>query len=370
MTLIHDLRQFAYSIGLDSLRVTDARPFTQEAMLLAQLQATGAYPPFAPQDIQMRCDPQRILAGARSIISVAVSYRLPPHPVSTPKADSPRGLIARYARVGDYHPLLRSKLLELASYLQSRVGHAISTRVCVDTEPLLERAVARRSGLGWFGKNNLLYVPGLGSWVVLGELITDVALPPDEPISAPSCGDCQRCTMSCPTGALTTPYRVNVRRCLSYITQMPGQVPRELRKMLGRRVWGCDVCQSVCPWNREASFGRMNWSPGADPHPHLIALLRISQRDFRRVFGSTAIAWRGKATLQRNAALALGNIGDPQSVDALAARLQSDAPPVVRGACAWALGQIGNRQARTRLLAASAVETSPEVLEEIALALH
>ncbi|MGI6611612.1 MAG: tRNA epoxyqueuosine(34) reductase QueG [Limnochordia bacterium] len=362
MPLRDDLEQYAHSIGIDSLRVAGSYPFAKEEALLVQMAASGEYPRLAPQDIPMRCHPRQILPNAHSIISVAVSYLLPDQP--THEVEGPHGSIARFARVGDYHTILAGKLTQLAAHLQEKAGRPIRYRVCVDSGPLVERAVARRAGAGWFGKNSMLFVPRLGSWVVLGEIITDLALPADEPVSQEPCGDCQRCQLACPTGALARPYRVDASRCLSAITQTPGYIPWQFRKLLGRRVWGCDTCQAVCPWNIRAVPGRLSWPPGAEAEVDLIRLLTLSKAQFGRLFGNTAIAWRGRTTLQRNAALALGNLRDPYGVDALASQLDHPSP-VVRETCAWALGEINDSRARRALERARQCERAPEVLETI-----
>lgn len=369
MDLKDDLKQFAWSIGIDHLGVAPASPFPAEQALLEGLAAKGAYPPFTERDVALRCNPQRVLAGARSIISIAVSYLA--HHARMQAPQGPRGWVSRYARGPDYHSIMSGLLEQLASFLRERVGRKLRCHPYVDTGPLLDRAVATRAGLGWFGKNSMVYVPTHGSWVFLAELVTDLDLEPDPPTIGPRCQDCDLCMRACPTGAIDAPYRVDARRCLSYISQMPGQVPREWRRALGRRIWGCDVCQAACPWNKTARPGRLQgaWRSGEAAAPNLVTLLGMSKKQFRELFGGTAMAWRGKNTLQRNAAIALGNSGDEQAVPAIAERLLHDPKPVLRGACAWALGELGGGAARQALLMAQRAENAPEVQEEITWAL-
>ncbi|MGI6081640.1 MAG: tRNA epoxyqueuosine(34) reductase QueG [Limnochordia bacterium] len=363
MKLRDELRDYAYNLGIDYLRVADAHPFFEEEALLRHLAASNKYPSLAPQDISVRCHPDRILENARSIISVAISYLLPEK--TTAEDDGLYGTTARFARVADYHTVVSERLALLVAFLQARVGRPIRYRICVDNGPLLERAVARRAGLGWFGKNNMLYVPKLGSWVVLGEVITDLALPADDPVSHPDCGKCRRCQEACPTGALARPYQVDAERCLSAVTQMSGHIPLSLRKAMGCRVWGCDTCQLVCPWNIKAVGGRFVWSVAVAARVDLIHLLTVSKSEFLRLFGNSALAWRGRTTLQRNAALALGNLGDPRALEALADGLHHHGSPVVREMCAWAIGEIGGRHARHVLEDARRTEGQPAVMKTI-----
>ncbi|NLN17787.1 MAG: tRNA epoxyqueuosine(34) reductase QueG [Firmicutes bacterium] len=363
MRLLDELRNYAYSIGIDYLRVTEALPFVEEEAFLRELIAANKYPSLAPRDISVRCHPNRILENARSIISVAMSYLLAEE--LTPTTDGLYGSVARFARVADYHAVVSKKLTLLVGFLQEKVERPFDYRICVDSGPLLERAAARRAGLGWFGKNNMLYVPDLGSWIVLGEIIADLALPADEPGSHPDCGKCQRCQENCPTGALLRPYQVDATRCLSAVTQMPGYIPLSFRKAVGHRLWGCDTCQEVCPWNLKAVAGRFKWPVAVAAEVDLIHLLTLSKSEFRRLFGGSTLAWRGKTTLRRNAALALGNLGDPCALEALTEGLHGHGSPVVREMCAWAIGEIGGPHARQILDRARKTEGTPMVLETI-----
>lgn len=361
MVLKEQLEQYARQIGIDRLRITTAEPLLADGERLRALSESGMYPPLVETDVELRTHPKRILPGCRSIIAVAVSYGRPsvgPRPTT-----GPRGLVSRYVQGEDYHRKLRHQLGELECFLRRLVGRHIDCRISVDSGPLLERAVAVRAGLGWLGRNALLYVPGRGSWVFLGALLTDVALPPDSPIQGPNCGSCNRCQQACPTQAIVAPFQVDARRCLSYLTQMPGQVPRRFRKALGRRIWGCDVCQNACPWNQEVRLDDLPTAPRLAPE--LLPLLTITKGQFRGSFGQTSMGWRGKAVLQRNAALALGNVKDPIAIPSLRDRLLYDPKPTLRGACAWALGEIGGPAALAALSTAQQTEGSADVLDEI-----
>ncbi|HET7559995.1 MAG TPA: tRNA epoxyqueuosine(34) reductase QueG [Limnochordia bacterium] len=370
MTLTTRLKAHAASLGIDHLAVAPAHVAPGDAALLAALKADGRYPPFCETDIARRTDPNAILPGAKSIVMVALSY-LTDDPAHPPRPDDkPRGWISRYAWGRDYHHILGAKLDALAAFLAEHAPGAQS-KPYVDTGPLLERGTAERAGLGWFGKNGMIYVPGHGSWVFLGAMLTTAELDFDPP-RRKQCGSCDRCMRACPTGAIIGPYHVDAGRCLSYITQMPGIIPREFRRPMGRMIWGCDICQAACPWNWEAQpTNRPEFRPSerVGARPDLIKLLSITKGEFRAAFGETAMAWRGKKTLQRNACIALGNIKDPRAVEPLGERLQQDANAGVRAAAAWALGEIGGERAQAALAAAQSEEADDAVRTEIAEAL-
>lgn len=371
-TLTASLKEYAQDIGIDRLGVSDAREFVAEKSRLEEAEKDGTYPPFTERDIDLRCRPERILPGARSIISVALSYLTDDEAHPSMPDGLPRAWVSRYAWGDtDYHHILREKLELLIAFLSERAGHPVEARPFVDTGPPIDRAVAARAGVGWFGKNNCVYVPGLGSWVFLAEIVTNVVLDPDTPVSD-DCGSCTRCITACPTGAITGPFRIDPYRCLSYITQMPGVIPREFRRPMGRMLFGCDICQVVCPWNWDAqATNRSEFRPQATlgPRPELIPLLSMTKSEFKRWFGNTAMGWRGKKTIQRNACICLGNIKNPVAVEPLCERLVQDPKEEVRGAAAWALGEIGGPRAAQALAERLPKEPSPYVASEIEEAL-
>lgn len=372
MDLTAELKQFAARIGIDRIGIASVETFRAEAAQLRAQAEINRYPAFTEKDVSARTAPLQWMPEAKSLISIAVSY-LTDDRARAPVGDGkPRAWVSRYAwGPVDYHHDLRDKLEQLIAFLQDMTGEEVKAVPFVDTGPPIDRSVAARAGVGWFGKNNCVYVPGYGSWVFLGEIVTNVELRPDEPIHR-TCGTCDRCLCACPTGAITAPFRIDPTRCLSYITQMPGVIPREFRRPMGRMLFGCDICQVVCPWNWEAEpTNRPAYrpTPTLGSRPELIPLLEMTTGQFKRWFGGTAMAWRGKKIIQRNACICLGNIGDPQAIEPLRSRLENDAKPEVRGAAAWALGEIGGENAVRALEAAAASETSPMVLEEIELAL-
>ncbi|MEA2718731.1 MAG: epoxyqueuosine reductase [Candidatus Eremiobacteraeota bacterium] len=310
-------------------------------------------------------DPAALLAGARSVICIAVAYATP-----VPRERRGRGRVSAYAWSRDYHRRMQAMLREIAARIDALAGEPV-TRVACDTAPLAERAFAARAGLGWIGKHTSLIVHGLGSAVFLGEIVTTLDLEPDAPLRT-SCGACTACVDVCPTGALRGDRTMDATRCISDLTQRRDAIPRELRPLLGTWVWGCDLCNDACPPSRNAGrAGDPAFRPLGDDtaEPDLQSLLRLRGRAFARV-RETAMGWRGAAVLRRNAAVALGNGLDRADVPALAEALRADGSALVRGHAAWALGRIGSPQAYAVLRTAAAGEADPGVLGEIGAALE
>lgn len=387
MSLEADLKTEARRLGLDLVGIAPADPFLDEEAVLRQREALGYRSPLEERDIALRVDPGSWLPGARAIVAVGLNYYLPDDgmaverdaPAADPRGTQPaplRGWLSRYARgAEDYHRILRARLEALGRWLQQRVPGA-AVQVHVDTGPPLDRAVAVRAGLGWYGKHAQLITREFASWVFLGELLADVALQPDQPMTG-TCGRCERCLVACPTGAIVAPGVIDSARCLSSITQLKGFLPREYRRAMGLRVFGCDDCLDACPHNVRA---KPALDPGLQPNPEvgglpdLVQLLHMTRGQFQRWFARGAAGWRGKTVLQRNALVALGNTGDPRAVPHVAAAL-TDARPVMRGHAAWALSALARRGAARRdeveapLRRALAAEDDPAVRDEITLAL-
>ena len=324
-----------------------------------------------------RADPRALHSDARSFVAVALSY-----PRATDlaflrrsaMAPSPAlaGHVARYARGQDYHVAIKGKLMQLADHVADCFGVPVRVRICVDTAPLLEREAARRAGLGFIGKSTMLIIPGLGTNFLLGVMLMDVHLEPSEPTDG-SCGACTACLDACPTDAFPAPYCVDGCRCVSYLTiENSGAIPHALRKGIGNRVFGCDVCQDVCPYN--ASPEPQPFAPEFAPEParadtDLLALLGQTSGDHRRRVKRSAMRRAGRHQLKRNAAVALGNSGQLSAVPALSRSLASDGSPLVRGHAAWALGQLGGPEAEQCLLEAEHGDADPGVREEARSAL-
>lgn len=311
--------------------------------------------------------PEHVLAGAKSLLVLAYPYR-----TEEPQPAQPgQGRVSRYAWGFDYHDVVRKKLRELVKQLQELRPEA-SARGVVDTAPLLEGEFAQLAGLGWIGKNTLLLNREFGSWFFLAAVLTDVELPPDEPFTANHCGTCRACLDACPTDAFVDAYQLDATKCISYLTiELRENVPEPLRNGLGDWVFGCDICQDVCPWNRKVpAQAESPFTPRDGLNPlNLLELFDLSEEEFRPFFRRTPL-WRAKRRgLLRNAALVLGNQGDPQAIPALAKGLQ-DEEALVRSAAAWALGQMEEETARQVLLARWEVEWEESVRSEISRALE
>ncbi len=365
------VKQCAREHGFDLARVTTAEPFLRDEQAAVERVREGlmdGLPWYTEERVRKANRPRSLLEGAKSVVSLAVSYN-----TGDPDDDdgAMRGRVARYAWGDDYHELLKPRLRRFADALTPLAGREVRTRVFVDDGPMNDRAAAARSGLGWFGKNTNILTPTHGSWVFLGQVVTDLELAPDEPL-AKTCGNCVRCIDDCPTGAIVAPYVIDNRRCISFLTiELRGVIPRELRPLVGAWVFGCDICQDVCPVNRKARLGGETAfrQRGDFAAPELIPLLALDQQGFSERFRGSPIKRAKLSGLKRNACVALGNLGDESAVPALSAALTDDNDPLVRSHAAWALGRIGGPAARSALRDAQPTEPDPTVAEEIALAL-
>ena len=329
--------------------------------------------------IDRRADLRETLPSVRSAVVVGHEY-FQEDPPGVP-ADPARGVIARYARGQDYHGAIKDRLLELHRWIETSVEHPVEGRVYVDTGPILERELALRAGVGWFGKNTMLIHPKQGSYFFIGLLLLDLELDPDDPFKEDHCGTCRSCLDACPTGALLgrdasgAPV-MDAPRCISYLTiEHRGPIPVGLRPLMGNRVYGCDICQEVCPWNerfaRPAEDEAYRTREGLDG-PSLVELadklLGLDDREFRAVFRDSPIKRAKRAGLLRNVCVALGNWGVAEAVPALVRALDDD-DTLVRGHAVWALGRVGTREARESLLRMQKEESNDWLRQEIAEAI-
>ena len=367
------VKALAREVGFDLAGVTTAEPFErEEAATVARVRSgmMDGLPWFTEARARLACRPRELLPDARSVIALAAGYYTGAFPIQDGH-DAPRGKVARYAWGRDYHAVLHKKLRAFVGTLPDIAGRPVRARLFVDTSPLAERAVAARAGIGWYGKNTNVLTRELGSWVFLASVITDLELEPDAPLRK-SCGRCAACIPACPTGALT-PYTLDNRRCISYLTiECRGAIPRELRPLIGTWVFGCDICQEVCPVNRSARHATTSYfaAPAVDRAlPELLPLLALTEEEFAARFRGTAVTRAKRRGLARNVCVALGNIGDPAATPALVRALRLDSEPLVRGHAAWALGRIGGPDAEAALRAALASEADASVREEIEAAL-
>jgi epoxyqueuosine reductase len=292
------------------------------------------------RNLKRRRDLQQVLPGAQSVVVCGLNYDTE-YPYSTTRDDATRGWIARYAWSADYHSVMQDKLTQLQAYVGALVPPTIASKLYVDTGPVVERVYARYAGLGWFGKNTCLLNTRLGSWLFLGELILTIPLTYDRP-TPDHCGTCTLCIDACPTEAILEPYVLDSRRCISYLTiELKGAIPEDLRPQMGNHVFGCDICQDVCPWNRKRHFTS---EPGLQPrppqvHPHLEELACLTPAAFKQRFRGTALERTKRRGLLRNVCVAMGNSGKADCIPLLEVLLD-DEEELVRQHAAWALARL------------------------------
>jgi len=371
LKLKQEMKLAAKDLGIDAIGVASPDPFVVLKERLIRHRELGRESGFEPtDDLDQRTDPSLLFDGPKSIIAIAVAYssKLENAPKSVEGAR--RGIFSRTSWGNDYHNVLRDRLNRLEQWLQERVPE-LRAKSMVDTGELSDRAVAERAGIGFSAKNSFIINPELGTWIYLGEMITNLPLPPDEPITD-LCGECTKCIDACPTGALVGPGELNAQACVSYLTQTKSMLTDTQMQKIGNRLYGCDTCQIVCPINR----GK-NWNHHEDmlPDPELVKplllpLLSMSNKEFKAKYGHMSGSWRGKKPIQRNAVIALGNFKDATAVPALIDVLRKDSREVLRATAAWALGRIGTVEAKAALVAALASEQDEETLSAIKLALQ
>ena len=369
-TLEQTIKKYAAELGFEVAGITTAEAFLRDERAAIQRIRDGlmdGLPWYTEERVRRANRPEELLPGARSVISLAMSYLTGEPERGGP---GPTGRVARYAWGDDYHDVMKKRLRQFVEGLSTRLGRPIRSRIFVDDGPMNDRAAAERAGVGWFGKNTNILTRSHGSWVLLGQVITDLDLEPDRPL-AKTCGTCVLCIEACPTDAIVDPYVIDNTRCISFLTiELRGAMPRELRPLVGDWVFGCDICQDVCPVNRKAALGLEPAFRQRDESsaPALIPLLDMDDQAFRERFRKSPIKRAKRIGMQRNACVALGNIGDPATVPALARSLgSSDA--IVREHAAWALGRIGGGEAGEALRLALEGEEDATVRTEIELSM-
>jgi len=368
MSITDEMKTYAKRIGLDVVRVTSAEPFSDAARRIKEQIQRGLRPKWDVETIDAYCDPRSVLPSARSIIVVAECY-LTSEPLDLSVPGDPHGRIARYTWRNYYYDV-KVKLKKVATFLKKKTRENIQFR-CYSNGPLAEKPMAQRAGLGWYGKNGIILTRHYGSWVVLGALITNIELEEDEPLEE-SCGNCQACVNACPTKAIIEPYVLNMPKCLQYITHNQQVMPTCIREIWGNRLYGCMTCQDVCPLNRLVKPKNRKPKYGyVGPSLLLIPILQMTEKEYRKHFHKNQIGewWVSFGAIQRNAAVALGNIGDPSAIPVLAHVLNHSRSFIVRGHAAWALGKIGGHHARLALKSALSREKNPDVHIEIENAL-
>ncbi|MEE3014144.1 MAG: tRNA epoxyqueuosine(34) reductase QueG [Chloroflexota bacterium] len=366
------IQTYAIECGFDLVRITSAEEFVEDRNAALDRIAAGQMDGlswYTESRVQRGTEPQKLLPGANSIICLGLSY-LPSNYEDQPTPHL--GKVARYARVRDYHRTMKRRMKAFVRGIETKLGSTIKARWYVDDGPMLDRAAAARSGLGWFGKNTNILTATHGSWILLGQVITDLQLEPDSPLKK-TCGECVRCIDACPTGAITAPYVVDNARCISYQTiENRGAIPIDMRPHIGDWVFGCDICQDVCPVNNKASSPmqpiQIANAIGESGSLNLVELLSLSEQEFLSRFQGTSIMRAKRIGMQKNACVALGNRREESAVPALSAALTSN-ESLVRGHAAWALGQIANPEAIKALEQSYEDETDQYVRSELTAAL-
>jgi epoxyqueuosine reductase len=374
--LADEVKAESRAAGFDMCGISTSAPFVQEGRALSEWVAHDYHGEMAymARNAPRSPDPQKVVPDVRALVVVGLYYGEAVPGQALPESGAqgtPRGRVSRYAWGEDYHAVMEPGLRRLAQFLLDRGARA--ARYYVDTGPVIDRAAARRAGIGWYGKNTMIITRrGYGSWVFLGEILTDLPLPAD-PAARGSCGECRLCLDACPTGAIVDPYVVDARRCISYLTiEHRGAIPREIRPQIGDHIFGCDICQTVCPHNVKTvarTHPELAPRPGVGARPELIPLLNISEEEFRRRFRGSPVTRTKRRGLRRNVAVALGNLADPAAVPALVVAVGDETDSLVRGHAAWALGRIGTQTAREALRLRLEREQDPFVREEITVAL-
>ena len=367
LTLTQRIQARAHKLGFELVGITPAAQSETIARYRQWIEKGYAGKMgYLERHLPLKADVRQLLAEAKSVISLAINYYTldPPKPLAT---DPARGQISRYAWGDDYHDVIRQRLTELIDFIKQTAETELKTRVCVDTAPIIEREYAQKAGLGWIGKNTNLIHWRSGSWYFLAEILINIALESDTPSVRGSCGTCTRCIEACPTDAIIEPNVLDSRRCISYLTiELKEGIPKALRPQIGNLIFGCDICQEVCPWNSKAiPTDEPAFQPRAGNFaPKLLSLVGMTQQEFSRRFKGSPIKRTKRRGFLRNVLVAIGNWRDQRAVPALKDAL-TDKEPLVRSHAAWALGRIGGDTAKQILQTQLIVETEQEVITEI-----
>lgn len=372
MSLASQIKELGEEIGLDIVRITNTESFPEAEKHIIESVEKG-YIPEKPNNLNLnkigkRCNPKSILKRAKSIISVAQGYLIE-EIEDVQNENQPLGKIAKYD-IGNFYYDVKLKLKKIVDFINQETDFKYKSKNKSCYVSLTEKPIAQRAGVGWYGKNGIIITERFGSWVVLGEIITELELDTDESLKR-DCGDCTICIDSCPTKAIVSPYVIDRTKCLQFISERVMKIPLAFREKWEDRLYGCTTCQEVCPQNREVRPKKYKPEYGyIGSRIPLIPLLQITEGEFQNYFAYNQIAMRPREAIKRNAALALGNIGDSRAVVPLIKVLQEDDNSIVRGHTAWALGKIRGKKAKIALEKAIKIEKDKEVREEIINALR
>ncbi len=366
-SLIAQIKGEARALGFEIVGITSADMLARDDEAFRQWREAGfaADMDYMQRRTHLHARPAALVPSSLSIITLAINYYATAPEFSH---ENRYGRIARYAWGRDYHLVVRPRLERLAARIEKLAGRRLHHRSFVDAVPLLERALAARAGLGFFGKNTNLLLPQRGSWFFLSEILIDLELPAEDRQVKISCGTCNRCLDACPTNAFAAPYSLDSRRCISYLTiENRGAIPRELRRGLGEWIFGCDICQTVCPFNRFSSdtlWPELRPEAGVGERLDLVELLSIAtDQEFRARFRGTPLTRPKRRGLLRNAAIVAANIEAATAAPALAERISHDPEPLIRSHALWALAQLDPQKA-ARLIEKSLLDCDPQVREE------
>lgn len=371
VSITKSIKNKAIEIGFDLVGVSPVDKFPENQFYKDWLnKGYSGEMGYMERNPERREDVRNILPGAKSIISCAINYNTD-HPYSTELSNENKGWISRYAWGDDYHDTVKEKLQVLIDYIASISREEVISKVYVDTGPVLERMYGKYAGLGWVGKNTCLINQEIGSWIFVGEIIADIELDYDTPVPD-RCGTCTRCIDACPTDAILEPYVLDSRLCISYLTiELKNKIPSELRDGIQDNIYGCDICQDVCPWNKRAPVSASkHFEPREGLYnPDLSSLSNLSPEDFRELFKASPIKRTKRRGLLRNIMVAMGNSGNKDFIPHLKKCLE-DEEPLVRAHAVWALSKLDGTDSRETLLKHQAVEDETMVNEEIDLILN
>ena len=366
-TLAQQIQTRAHQLGFQLVGITPAEQ-SQTIQRYRQWIENGyaGKMGYLEKHLSLKTDPRRLLTEAKSVISLAMNYYTLDTP-NTLASDPGHGQISRYAWGDDYHNVIRERLLHLIEFIKHTAESQLKSRVCVDTAPILEREYAQKAGLGWIGKNTNVIHWRSGSWYFLAEVLVNVPLESKTQPPKGSCGTCTRCIEACPTDAIVEPNLLDSRLCISYLTiELKQSIPKELRPKMGNLIFGCDICQEVCPWNSKAT---PTTEPAFQPRdgnlaPKLLSLIGMTQSEFSRRFKGSPIKRAKRRGFLRNVLVAIGNWRAREAIPALKSALDDD-EPLIRSHAAWALGQIGGETAKQILQTRLTVESEQDVIAEI-----
>lgn len=362
MDLKKYIKEKALEIGLDIIGFCSSEPFYEIKEFLIYRKQKGYETEFEEKDTKLRFNPKEILPSAKTIVAVGLSYNID-YKNNIDKKNIFKGRLSRASWGIDYHKVLYKKLELLVDYIKKVKD--IEYKIFVDTGPLVDREVAKRAGLGWYGKNCSIINDEYGSFIFIGYIITNLEIAIDKE-SISKCGDCRLCLNACPTKALEDEYILNSKKCISYLTQTKERIPYELRDKMNTKIYGCDTCQIVCPKNKNIRKGKTKeFIPKVTGgYLDIVEIFKLSNREFKEKYGHIAGSWRGKNILKRNCIIALGNLRDKRALELLTKALE-DSSPMIREYSAWALMKIDRKLGKKILLMHLEKERSKDVKEEI-----